>query len=90
VTRSKFVKYLFSLLATSALFLGFASSAGAQTEVTLLAPNPIRRSIDKVAPGFEPKTGYKLKVTYGKGLGTRRQVAQGEFFDVSILLPPYP
>ena len=84
------MKYLFSLLASVALFLGISTKASAQSEVTLLAPNPIRRSIDKVAPGFEPKTGYKLKVTYGKGLGTRRQVAQGEFFDVSILLPPYP
>ena len=84
------MKYLFSLVAVGALFLGIPSSALAQTEVTLLAPNPVRRSIDKVAPGFESKTGYKLKVTYGKGLGTRRQVAQGEIFDVSILLPPYP
>lgn len=84
------MKYLFSLFAAAVLLLGLSLSARAQTEVTLLVPNPFRGSLDKVAPGFEGKTGYKLKVTYGKGLGTRRQVAQGEFFDVSILLPPYP
>jgi accessory colonization factor AcfC len=66
------VKYLFSFVAVSALLLGVSSSVYAQTEVTLLAPNPFRGSLDKVAPGFQSKTGYKLKLTYGKGLGTRR------------------
>jgi molybdate transport system substrate-binding protein len=84
------VKTLFSLLAAGALLLGISTSAHAQTEVTLLAPNPIRRTLDKVVAGFEPKTGYKLKLTLGRGLGTRRQVARGEMFDVSILLPPFP
>ena len=84
------MKYLFSLVAAVALLLGISSTMRAQTEVTLLAPNPFRGSLDKVAPGFQSKTGYKLKLTYGKGLGTRRQVARGEMFDVSILLPPYP
>ena len=46
--------------------------------------------MDKVAPGFEPKSGYKLKVTYGRGLGTRDQAAKGDPFDVFIVLPPYP
>jgi molybdate transport system substrate-binding protein len=67
-----------------------AATARAQTEVTLLAPNPFRRTLDKVTGGFEPKTGYKLKVTLGRGVGTRQQVARGEMFDVSIILPPYP
>src|SRR5580765_3539587 len=84
------VKYLFSLVAAGALLLGISSTMRAQTEVTLLAPNPFRGSLDKVAPGFQSKTGYKLKLTLGKGLGTRMQIARGEMFDVSILLPPYP
>jgi molybdate transport system substrate-binding protein len=78
------------VVAVSALLLGFSSSAYAQTEVTLLVPNPFRGSLDKLVPGFESKTGYKLKVTYGRGMGTRQQVARGEIFDVSILLAPYP
>ena len=84
------MKYLFSFVAIGTLLLGIWSSAGAQTEVTLLVPNPFRRSLDKLVPDFESKTGYKVKVTYGRGMGTRQQVARGEIFDVSILLPPYP
>ena len=84
------MKYLFSLAAVAALLFGISSSACAQTQVTLLVPNPFRGSLDKVVPGFESKTGYKVKVTYGRGMGTREQVARGEMFDVSILLPPYP
>lgn len=84
------MKYLFSFVAIGTLLLGIWSSAGAQTEVTLLVPNPFRRSLDKLVPDFESKTGYKVKVTYGRSMGTRQQVARGEIFDVSILLPPYP
>jgi molybdate transport system substrate-binding protein len=84
------VKRLFQLLAVCAVLISVSASAKAQTEVTLLAPNPFRRTLDKMISGFESKTGYKLKVTLGRGLGTRQQVARGEIFDVSILLPPYP
>jgi len=84
------LKYLFSLVTIGALLLGISIGSRAQTEVTLLVPNPFRGPLDKVVPGFESKTSYKLKVTYGKGMGTRQQVARGEIFDVSILLPPYP
>jgi len=84
------MKSVFFLGSMAAVMLGAASVALAQTEVSLLAPNPFRGTLDKVAGGFEPKTGYKLKVTLGRGMGTRQQVARGEMFDVSILLPPYP
>lgn len=84
------MKYLISLLAAGVLLLGISTSAQAQTEVSLLAPNPFKGSLDKVAPGFDGKTGYKLKLTYGRGLGTKEQAARGEMFDVFIILPPYP
>lgn len=74
----------------AALMTGGASTTLAQTEVSLLAPNPFRGTLNKVAGGFEPKTGYKLNITLGRGMGTRQQIARGEMFDVSILLPPYP
>ena len=74
----------------AALMPGGASITLAQTEVSLLAPNPFRGTLNKVAGGFEPKTGYKLNITLGRGMGTRQQIARGEMFDVSILLPPYP
>jgi ABC-type molybdate transport system substrate-binding protein len=41
-------------------------------------------------PGFERATGHKVKATFGSGLGTKRQVAAGDPFDVPIVQPPYP
>jgi molybdate transport system substrate-binding protein len=84
------VKRVFLLGAVVAALMPGASMTLAQTEVSLLAPNPFRRTLDKVTGGFEPRTGYKLNVTLGRGVGTRQQIARGEMFDVSILLPPYP
>jgi len=45
-------------------------SAHAQTEITLIAPGGIRAAIEQLIPGFEQKTGYKVKATFGSGLGT--------------------
>jgi molybdate transport system substrate-binding protein len=79
-----------------ALLLGSSCGARAQTEITLLAPGPIRGPLDKVIPGFESKTGDKVKVTYGQGsrdtppYGTRQLVARGQGLDVSIIFAPYP
>lgn len=67
-----------------------AYDARAQKEVTLIAPGGIRAAIEQLIPGFEQKTGYKVKATFGSGLGTKRQVARGEAFDVPVVQPPYP
>src|SRR5258708_14861908 len=73
-----------------ALMLGNSHGARAQTEVTLIAPGGIRTSIEALTPGFERKTGYKVKATFGSGGGTRKQVVQGDAFDVPIVQPPLP
>jgi molybdate transport system substrate-binding protein len=62
----------------------------AQSEITLIAPGGIRDAIEQLIPGFEKKTGHKVKATFGSGLGTKQQVAKGEAFDVPIVQPPYP
>ena len=59
-------------------------------EVTLIAPGGIRAAIEKLIPGFEQKTGHKVKATFGSGGGTKQQVVRGEPFDVPIVQPPYP
>src|ERR1019366_4115875 len=84
------MKHLISLtLAT--LVWGHWHSASAQTsEITLIAPGGIRAAIEQLIPGFERKTGHKVKPTFGSGLGTKKQVASGEAFDVPIIQPPYP
>ena len=80
------------LLSTIAviLVLTFASSASAQSEVTLIAPGGIRAAVEQMIPGFEKKTGYKVSATFGSGGGTKQQIVHGDVFDVPIVQPPYP
>ena len=78
-------------LAVAILALGSLYNAGAQTnEITLIAPGGIRDAVEQLIPGFEARTGHKVKATFGSGLGTKQQVAKGEAFDVPIVQPPYP
>src|SRR5262249_6920909 len=74
---------------TSLLFGGW-SSAYAQSEVTLLAVGPMRAPTQKIVTNFEAKTSYKVKVTYGNGVDTRRMVAKGQALDVSLVIAPFP
>jgi molybdate transport system substrate-binding protein len=73
-----------------ALALGNSYSARAQGEVTLIAPGGIQAAIQQLIPGFEHKTGHKVKATFGSGNGTKQQVTRGDVFDVPIVQPPYP
>lgn len=77
-------------LAIAALLLGHASTTYAQNEITLIAPGGIRDALEQIIPNYERKTGRKVKATFGSGLGTKRQVASGEAFDVPVIQPPYP
>src|SRR5580658_8311291 len=91
------MKYLLSS-AVVAIAIGNLYSAGAQgtartqegNEITLIAPGGIRDAVEQLIPGFEARTGHKVKATFGSGLGTKQQVARGEAFDVPIVQPPYP
>jgi molybdate transport system substrate-binding protein len=84
------LKRLLSLFVVVALALGISSAAYAQNELTVLAPGPIRESLDKAISGFEAKTGAHVKVTYGGGVPTRKQVASGKGLDVDLLFAPFP
>src|SRR5262249_30329117 len=75
-------------VAAAAVLTSF--SALAQTEITLVGPGGVRAAVEQLIPGFEHKTGQKVKATFGSGLGTKQQVAKGEPFDVPIVQPPYP
>src|SRR5262252_6703309 len=78
------------LLLAAAMVAAYPSLVSAQSEVTLIAPGGIRAAVEQLIPGFEKKTGIKVKATFGSGLGTKKQVANGEPFDVPIVQPPYP
>lgn len=84
------MKHLISGMVVGALVLGISSNARAQGEITLLSPNPIERTIDKLVADFEAKTGIHVKVTYGTGVSTRKTVASGQALDVSLLFAPFP
>ena len=71
------------------LALGISSSARAQSEITLLSPNPIKETIDKLVSDFQAKTGAKVAITYGTGVGTRKTVADGRALDVTLLFAPF-
>ena len=83
------MKHLVSWIAVVALALGISSSALAQTRITLLTPDPIKADVDKLVQQFEAKTGDKVQVSYGTGVGTRRTVAEGGALDVTLLFAPF-
>ena len=83
------MKRLLSAFGAMTFVLGLSCSAPAQTEVTVIGPGGVRAAVDKLIPGFEAKTGYKVKATYGSGGGTHAQVVKGDIFDVVIVQPPY-
>src|SRR4249920_1160002 len=71
--------------------LGATSATAARAEeITLVAPGGIQAAVEQLIPGFERATGHKVKATFGSGLGTKKQVADGVPFDVPIIQPPYP
>jgi molybdate transport system substrate-binding protein len=82
------MKNLFSAVSVIALLIGGQVSASAQSEITLLAPSPTRRVLDKVLPNFQSKTGYKVKATYTGARTTTQSVAKGEPLDVSLVVAP--
>ena len=77
-------------LFTLVVALGSWNAARAQSsEITLIAPGGIRAALEQLIAGFEKTTGTRVKATFGSGLGTKRQVALGEAFDVAVIQPPY-
>ena len=71
------------------LLLSLSCSATAPVEITVIGPGGVRAAVEKLIPGFEARTGYKVKPTFGSGGGTHAQVVKGDVFDVVIVQPPY-
>jgi molybdate transport system substrate-binding protein len=83
------MKGFISFVAAAALAMGLSAPARAQNEIALLSPNPIKETIDTLVAKFEAKTGAKVKITYGSGVGTRKTVAEGGAQDVTLLFAPF-
>ena len=83
------MKTIVSLVAAIALSLGISANARAQSEITLLSPNPIKETVDTLVAKFRAKTGTAVKITYGTGVSTRKTVAEGGALDVTLLFAPF-
>ena len=82
------MKYLYSTLLSLALVAGTASAVSAQEEIAVIAPGGAAAAVKALIPGFESKTGYKVKFTSGSGQGTKQQIVQGDPFDVALVQLP--
>lgn len=83
------MKQAVSLIAVIAIALGISSGARAQTRITLLSPDPLKREVDRIVQDFEMKSGIKVQESYGTGVGTRRTVQEGGALDVTLLFAPF-
>jgi molybdate transport system substrate-binding protein len=77
------------LLVAASFALAFSTNVKAQNEITLLSPDPIKATIEKLVGDFEAKSGIQVKITYGTGVSTRKTVASGQALDVSLLFAPF-
>jgi molybdate transport system substrate-binding protein len=77
-----------SFIVCSFLLSGVLTAFG-QTEIKVDSPLPMKESFEKILPGFEAKSGYKVTVRYGTGVGTKQEAAKGDPYDVFIILPPF-
>jgi molybdate transport system substrate-binding protein len=83
------VNRIVSSVAVVALALGISSDARAQTRITLLSPDPLKKEVDTIVQNFERKTGIRVQESYGTGFGSRRTVAEGGALDVTLLFAPF-
>jgi molybdate transport system substrate-binding protein len=84
------MKHLIPLTLFALALTPWHNASAQKGEVTLIAPGGIREAMEQMIPGFEKKTGYKIKPIFGTGLVTKKQVASGDDFDVAVVQPPYP
>src|SRR2546422_9032445 len=82
-------EFMRRMILLTALAAGIAFTAQAQSEITLLAPVPMRTPLDKIVANFQAKMNHKVKVTYGTGLSTRQSIAKGEPLDVTLAVAPF-
>jgi molybdate transport system substrate-binding protein len=88
--KERTLKSSISLLVAASFALAFSSNVKAQSAITLLSPDPIKATIEKLVGDFEAKSGIQVKITYGTGVSTRKTVASGQALDVSLLFAPFP
>jgi molybdate transport system substrate-binding protein len=73
------------------LLFSFAGACAvrAQDEIVLLGPNIIDTPIKEMIPGFEAKSGHKVKATFGAVVATKDRILKGEPVDVALVEVPF-
>ena len=61
----------------------------AQDDIALLGPNIIDAPIKEIIPGFEAKSGHKVKAMFGAVVATKDQIIRGNEVDVALVEVPY-
>ena len=81
------MKHWLAAIAVITLVLVPAHSVRAQDQdaITLIAAGIMQGPIERLIPGFEAKTGHKVKATFGGEDTTKQQIIKGEAFDVPVL-----
>src|SRR4051812_29653437 len=74
-----------SMLAVAALTMLRPPAADAQ--VRLLASNGIRTVVEALVPALQRASGTTVAVSYGLATALKKQIDEGQAFDVAILTP---
>jgi molybdate transport system substrate-binding protein len=56
-------------------------------EIAVVSTTSLKKTLEKITPGFEQASGHKLKVTYGTSAPLKRQIDTGAAFDLALLVP---
>ena len=83
------MKHIVSSIAAIVFSLGISVAAQAQTRITLLSPDPLKREVDAIVHNFEMTSGYQVQESYGTGVGSRKTVSEGGALDVTLLFAPF-
>jgi molybdate transport system substrate-binding protein len=70
-----------------ALALSFAAGAADAAEFKVVASVAVRAILGSLVPDFEKASGHKVDIVFGTAVPLKRQIDNGESFDVAILVP---
>ena len=80
------MKYILNLAA--AAFVAVTGFAAAAAEIRVVSSVGMKAVIEEAKPLFERVSGHKLIVVFGTAVPLKRQLEEGEAFDLAILTPP--
>src|SRR5450755_2646599 len=83
--KEKKMRCLRSLLPVLAVSL--AAGAADAADLRVVASVGVRAILSSLVPDFEKASGHKVELVFGTAVPLKRQIDNGEGFDVAILVP---